>query len=53
MKFCNPNTHIYAMCVHWNGFQGGQSVKPRKGMIHFYEYEPEEKQICFVPLFMK
>ncbi|MET3696922.1 hypothetical protein SAMN05877753_101502 [Bacillus oleivorans] len=53
MKVCSPNTRICAMCFHWNGYAGGANVKPRKGMRNVYEYQPEEKQICYKNHFEK
>jgi hypothetical protein len=48
MKICSKTTRICAMCFHWNGYQGGIQVKPRKGMPHTMEYEPEERQLCYL-----
>jgi hypothetical protein len=36
------------MCTNWNGFTGGKEVKPRKGMMNTWEYNPEEKQVCYI-----
>jgi hypothetical protein len=53
MKICTPTTRICSMCSFWNGAVGGNDVKPKKGMRTFWEYNPEEKQICFKTHFEK
>ncbi len=35
------------MCSHWNGFVGGKNVMPREGMSHTWQYEPNERQVCY------
>ncbi|GAA4714328.1 hypothetical protein [Brevibacillus fulvus] len=52
-KNCSPSTRICAMCTHWNGAAGGNQVKPKAGMRHVWEYEPEEQQICYQTHFNK
>ncbi len=47
LRTCSSTTRICAMCVQWNGYQGGSYVAPKKNARNFWEYDSEEKQICF------
>lgn len=47
LKSVSPNAHICAMCTHWNGYVGGKYVKPKEGMRLTWQYDPNERQICF------
>ncbi|KLU63784.1 hypothetical protein DEAC_c43130 [Desulfosporosinus acididurans] len=53
MKITKPNNKICAMCIHWNGPLGGKSVKPRIGMMNVFEFDPQEKNICYKNHFNK
>ena len=35
------------MCMYWNGLQGGNTVKPCANRKPFFEFNPEEVQICY------
>lgn len=52
-RVCSPTTRICAMGIHWNGYKGGENVRPRAGMMNVWEYNDEEKQICFKNHFEK
>jgi hypothetical protein len=41
------------MCIHWNGYKGGNSIRPKQGMKNVWEYDDEEKQVCFQNHFEK
>jgi hypothetical protein len=47
LRSCLPNTKICAMCKHWNGHIGGQSVRPKKLFMRSWEYDPNETQLCY------
>ena len=47
LKSISPNTKICAMCMHWNGYTGGQYVKPKEGMMNTWKYDPNERQFCY------
>ena len=53
MKITSPSTRICAMCSHWNGPVGGKNVRPKTGMRSFFEYDPEERNICYENHFSK
>jgi len=35
------------MCTQWNGVVGGKDTRPRKGMVHTMEYNPQEINTCY------
>ncbi|TVY08352.1 hypothetical protein [Paenibacillus cremeus] len=53
LKTCSPTAKICAMCSFWNGQAGGTQVKPKSGMMNFFEYDSEEKNICYNNHFIK
>ena len=47
LRLTNSTTKICAMCMYWNGLQGGNTVKPCVNRQPFFEFNPEEIKICY------
>lgn len=53
LKSTSPNARICAMCMHWNGQRGGDSVQPRVGMMNVIQYDDQEVKVCYKRHFEK
>jgi hypothetical protein len=47
LKYTSPTTRICAMCQHWNGHKGGDSVQMRVGMMNVMQYDDREAKVCY------
>ena len=47
MQNVRKNFKICATCTEWNGYAGGQSVRPKEYSPNQLEFDPNEKQLCF------
>lgn len=42
-----PHHKICAMCTHWNGPRGGDTVQAKPNMRNIMEYDDSEKKVCY------